>query len=155
MHQGGAWAGGGYKRATKIQKRIDTLISPTVLDYGAGNGSLRKALKNCTLFEYDPGVPGKDALPNPADIVVCIDVAEHIEPDKLQVVLSHIFSLTKVMAYFVIATRPAEKRLPDDRNAHLIIDNAPWWRKQLLQFPWYIKMSNVDDSEYSLWLQKE
>ena len=37
--------------------------------------------------EYDPAIPGKDSLPEPADIVVCSDVLEHIEPNYLLNVL--------------------------------------------------------------------
>lgn len=149
------WGGGGHKWASKIQKRITLFPSPTVLDYGCGSGSLRKQLRDCLVREYDPAVSGKDQDPEPADIVVCVDVLEHIEPDKLQRVLQHLYNLTIKMALFVIATRPAEKRLPDDRNAHLIIDNAAWWHRQLKQFPWVIEMMTSDKDEFYVWVRKD
>lgn len=156
MHGGGVWGDGGEKWGTKILKRVATFQRATVLDYGAGGGSLRRFLSGAAdVREYDPAVPGKDVLPEPADIVACIDVLEHIEPDRLQEVLQHIYDLTKSMAFFVIATRPAEKRLPDGRNAHLIIDNAPWWCDQLRQFKWGFNSVVVNrQDELTLWASK-
>jgi uncharacterized Rossmann fold enzyme len=101
----------------------------TALDYGCGKGLLKYELGE-VVTEYDPAIPGKDGLPERADLVVCTDVLEHIEPERLDSVLEHIRTLGDY-AFFVIATRPAEKDLPDGRNAHLIVRDAEWWKNKL------------------------
>ena len=101
-----------------------------VLDYGCGKGTLSHALGN-SLSEYDPAIPGKDAPPGPRRLVVCTDVLEHIEPEFLDDVLRDIRRCTLKEALLVVATRPANKSLPDGRNAHLILEDWEWWEWQL------------------------
>lgn len=120
----------GRRWADRVMQLCEEFETRDVLDYGAGKGSLQAAIP-WTIQEYDPAVRGKDALPTPADIVVCTDVLEHIEPECLDDVLDNIAGLTKKAAFLVIATRPAKKVLPDGRNAHLIIKPPPWWLVRL------------------------
>src|SRR5688572_7436580 len=56
-----------------------------VLDYGCGKGKLAAALAdlNIQMQEYDPAIEGKEAEPQPAELVACTDVLEHIEPVHL------------------------------------------------------------------------
>jgi hypothetical protein len=107
----------------------------SVLDYGAGKGSLARALAldGITTHEYDPAVPGKDAAPAPADLVVCTDVLEHIEPDCLDGVLAHLAALTRRKLFVDVCTRKAIKTLPDGRNAHLSLHDSAWWRDKLAE----------------------
>ena len=110
----------------------------TVLDYGCGKGTLRPAVlalaPDLEVAEYDPAMPGKDADPEPVDVVVCIDVLEHIEPACLDDVLTHIQSLGKGGAFFIVDTVPAQKTLADGRNAHLIVEDLEWWRDTLSKY---------------------
>ena len=85
-------------------------------------------MPDANIREYDPAVPGKDAEPQPADLVICTDVLEHIEPDCLNDVLDHIRQVSLKYAFVNVSTRPAVKFLQDGRNAHLIIQPADWWR---------------------------
>lgn len=101
-----------------------------ILDYGCGKGTLKEALGSI-VREYDPSIAGKDADPAPADMVVCTDVLEHIEPDLLDDVLAHIASKVGKLLFFSISTRPAKKTLPDGRNAHLIVQSPEWWLERL------------------------
>ena len=105
----------------------------SVLDYGCGKGSLAAglALDGIIAHEYDPAVRGKDQPPAPADLVVCTDVLEHIEPDHLDDVLAHLASLTQRKLFVDVCTRPAAKTLPDGRNAHLSLHDAAWWKAKL------------------------
>jgi hypothetical protein len=106
--------------------------SVTVLDYGCGQGNLGKSLGSPEWFrEYDPAIGGKEAMPETADLVVCTDVLEHIEPDMLDNVLKHIASLSVRSVFLVVSIVPAGKQLSDGRNAHLSVHPASWWREKL------------------------
>lgn len=128
-----AYGVGGGKHAEVVTSLVEKTKARSVLDYGAGKGYLAKALP-FPIWEYDPAVPGKDALPRAADLVVCTDVLEHIEPDKLVFVLDDLRRVVASVGYFVIHTGPAQKTLADGRNAHLIQQGEAWWRAQLAAF---------------------
>jgi len=121
---------GGGKHADVVKKLSASLKTTSVLDYGCGKGHLAQAL-DFPIWEYDPAIPGKDALPRPADLVVCTDVLEHIEPDHLRAVLFDLARCTRKVGYVVIHTGPAGKTLPDGRNTHLIQRDKTWWRAKL------------------------
>jgi 2-polyprenyl-3-methyl-5-hydroxy-6-metoxy-1,4-benzoquinol methylase len=126
-----AYGVGGGKHADVVIKLVGTMKPPvSVLDYGAGKGMLAKALP-FAIWEYDPAIPGKDESPRPADLVVCTDVLEHIEPEHLDAVLLDLKRCVKQLGYFVIDTAAASKTLPDGRNTHLIQRDAQWWRTSL------------------------
>lgn len=128
------YGGGGYKHSVQVASLAAHHQCRTVLDYGCGRGTLAQTLRNAgeglEVHEYDPAICGKEHA-QPADLVVCTDVLEHIEPEKLDAVLAHLFALTRRVAYLVIATRPANKTLADGRNAHLIIEGMGWWHERL------------------------
>jgi len=105
----------------------------TVLDYGAGKCTLGKALPHLMIRNYDPCIEGMDDPPAPADLVVCGDVMEHIEEQYVDDVLDHIQTLARKVVFFVIATYPAQKTLPDGRNAHITVRSTNWWIEQLLR----------------------
>lgn len=113
-----------------VRELIELHNIKSVLDYGCGKGLLKKALGDI-VNEYDPAIAGKDGKPEQADLVVCLDVLEHIEPEKLGSVLEHIRSLSRKITLVNISTIEAVKFLPDGRNAHLIIEDAEWWRTKL------------------------
>jgi hypothetical protein len=124
---------GGGRHAETILKLAQSIKSQSILDYGCGKGYLSKAIP-FPIWEYDPAIPGKDEAPRPADIVVCTDVLEHIEPDMLKFVLDDLRRCTKQVGYFVIHTGPARKTLPDGRNTHLIQQDHNWWHAKLSKF---------------------
>ncbi len=109
---------GGLAAAAKVE---------SILDYGAGKQTLANALPQFTVKSYDPAVPGIDTSPEPADLVVCTDVMEHIEPERLDAVLNDLKRVTKRIIFMTVATRPAQKTLSDGRNAHLIQQTYEWW----------------------------
>lgn len=128
-----AYGVGGGKHAPTILKLVEKLGTHSVLDYGCGRGYLAKAIP-FPIWEYDPAIPGKDAVPRPADIVVCSDVLEHIEPDKIIFVLDDLKRCTKKIGYFVIHTGPAKKSYANGKNTHLIQNGQEWWEKKLRKF---------------------
>lgn len=115
--------------AEECAEIVRSLSAETVLDYGCGQGHLGRLLDN--VEEYDPCIDGKDSDPARADVVVCADVLEHIEPELLGNVLLHIYALTRKYTLLVIATGPSKKVMADGRTAHLIVENADWWKGKL------------------------
>ncbi|MGI9504503.1 MAG: methyltransferase domain-containing protein, partial [Geminicoccaceae bacterium] len=107
----------------------------SVLDYGCGKGTLGEGFRRrypfCRFAEYDPVT--RPDWPDPADLVVCVDVLEHIAPEYLEKVLDHLSELTLRAGFLAIATRPANKTLPDGRNAHLIIESNEWWQSKIAE----------------------
>jgi uncharacterized Rossmann fold enzyme len=128
-----AYGVGGGKHADTVRKLRDRIKAESVLDYGAGKGYLAKAL-DFPIWQYDPAIPEIAESPRPADLVVCTDVLEHIEPECLTFVLSDLKRCVRRVGYFVIHMGPAAKRLADGRNAHLIQRGERWWRKRLAKF---------------------
>ena len=128
-----AYGVGGAKHAETIQKLVAACKCTSVLDYGCGKGYLAKSLP-FPIWEYDPAIPEKDASPRPADLVVCLDVLEHIEPDKLILVLDDLRRCIKKVGYFTIHIGPAQKHYADGRNTHLIQQPKAWWEKKLEKF---------------------
>ncbi|HET6941100.1 MAG TPA: hypothetical protein VFH89_02950 [Sphingomicrobium sp.] len=113
-------------------------------DYGAGKCNLKRALRlrdggQVRYQPYDPAFPDYGA-PQPAELVTCIDVLEHIEPKLLDAVISDIASISRKLAFLTIHTGPAKKTLSDGRNAHLIQESTSWW---LAQFEPYFDVLHV------------
>jgi 2-polyprenyl-3-methyl-5-hydroxy-6-metoxy-1,4-benzoquinol methylase/uncharacterized Rossmann fold enzyme len=134
MHtQNLAYGVGGGKHSEQVLKLAESIKTTSILDYGCGKGYLAKAIP-FPIWEYDPAVPGKQESPRAADLVVCTDVLEHIEPERLAYVLDDLRRCTKQVGYFTIHTKAAQKTLPDGRNTHLIQRGEDWWRKRLERF---------------------
>jgi len=107
-------------------------------DYGAGKCNLQRGLTSSGLvnfeyFPYDPAFPDYGD-PKPADLVCCIDVFEHIEPEFVDAVINDVARITVWLGFFSIATGPAIKTLADGRNAHLIQKPSSWWLPRLCTF---------------------
>lgn len=116
---------------------------PSVLDYGCGKGFLAEEL-DFPIWEYDPAIPGKERLPKPADIVLCTDVLEHIEPDTLDAVLDDLRRVTKKVGVFAIAKAPSLKKFPDGSNVHQITMPKTWWQMKLAE---YFQIGKTIDDE--------
>jgi len=125
------YGAGGGRWTNYVTQLCETNMTDDVLDYGCGKGVLAATI-GWEINQYDPAT--RPGTPVPADVVACTDVLEHIEPENLDDVLSHIASLTKKVAFLNISTRKANKKLKDGRNAHLIVKPAEWWAKQLSKY---------------------
>jgi hypothetical protein len=131
------------RHAETVHRLMEQQDCETALDYGCGKGHLLQAVPG--MVGYDPAIPEQAGTPEPADLVVCTDVLEHIEPDCLEAVLADLNRCTKKVAYLVISTRPARKTLPDGRNAHLIVQSADWWLAQLADYFQVIEREDGED----------
>ncbi len=131
LHKSPKFGVGGAKWASRVSSIAQKNNCETILDYGCGKGMLGKALFYREIREYDPAVEGKNIV-EPADLVVCTDVLEHIEPELLDSVLQHLHSLTHKVLFFYISTKLALNHvLPDGRNPHLSFHDAEWWKEKL------------------------
>jgi len=114
-----------------VSQIIERMEVSHLLDYGCGaQTNLAKHLKvtrKLMYQAYDPGVPRFSKLPVPAQMVACIDVLEHIEPDLIDNVLDDLKRLTEGILFATITVVPAFKTLADGRNAHLIVQPMSWW----------------------------
>ena len=110
----------------------------SVSDYGAGKQNLLVGLKSQGIdsieyYPYDPAFK-EYGEPQAADLVCCIDVLEHIEPDRLENVLLDLAKITVNYGFFSIHMGPAAKTLLDGRNAHLIQEPSSWWLPKLSKY---------------------
>jgi len=110
---------------SKVVKQIfEQIKGLSISDYGAGKCSLKRGLNDLGLksfeyFPFDPAFPEYGPARS-ADLVCCIDVLEHIEPEFVDNVILALSTITKKYGFFTIATGPVKKILTDGRNAHLI-----------------------------------
>lgn len=126
-----------------------------VLDYGCGKQTLAAALSGSGLriIGYDPAVPGLDAPPKPADLLVCTDVLEHVEPEYIDKVLDDLARCTRKVALITVATRPASKTLADGRNAHLTVQPFAWWRASFERRFVIVDIREREDTDFVLVLR--
>ena len=118
---------------------VNKLEVQHLLDYGCGGKlKLAEALKRAgikhrfTYQAYDPCVPKYATPPVPAEMVVAIDVLEHVEEDRVDAVLDHLEELTEALAVLTVNTGPALKVLSDGRNAHITQRPAEWWLRRIM-----------------------
>lgn len=126
------WGGGhSVDKLPKYESLLKRLEVKTILDYGCANGKFKVYMNKhkpyYTINEYDPGVRGKDQLPEPADFIVCCDVMEHVEPELLDNVMKHLQSLIIKGGFFNISTKDAITILSDGTNAHKLVHSGEWW----------------------------
>jgi hypothetical protein len=130
LHENPNYGVASVQYAPLVSEMCNTLGVQHLLDYGAGKMRLFQNLKvdhPMKLQAYDPGVPKLSTPPVPAEMVACIDVLEHIEPEFLDDVLDDLARLTEAVAFLTVHTGPAVKVLSDGRNAHLTQQPISWW----------------------------
>ena len=121
----------GRRYVQTIRSLAHQYSARTILDYGCGKCDLSNALsREFVVRNFDPAIPEFASAPEPAELVACIDVLEHVEPDYLENVLADLARVTVKVAFFAIATRPSGKHLADGSNCHRILRNSAWWKQQ-------------------------
>lgn len=115
--------------------RLCSWLGPdSILNYGAGKGTFKRRLGtyiDTPVREYDPAVDGISDIPYPADIVVCLDVLEHVEREKVSGVLRHLKHLTQKVLLVDISCKVGQKKLADGRPAHILVRPPHWWEEKL------------------------
>lgn len=128
----------------------------TLADYGAGKKNLLVGLTKAGIelqayYPYDPVFP-EYGKPCEADLVCCIDVLEHIEPERLESVLSELARITVGVGFFSIHMGPAAKVLADGRNAHLIQQPSSWWLPRLTNYFEVLHLQSHEMMGRGIWL---
>lgn len=136
LHRNPAYGVASIQFAPMVAQLARGLAAQSIADYGAGKQKLRLTLEQngfATDYRpYDPAFP-EYGEPRSADLVCCIDVLEHVEPDLLDNVLDDLARITVKHGFFTIHTGPAMKVLSDGRNAHLIQQPSSWWLPRLCE----------------------
>ena len=134
IHASAAYGTTSVKNLRFIRPEIQLLKPSLVLDYGCGQSKLIDMLElgyPATLVRYDPAIPAIAQKPSDTfDLLINVDVLEHIEDSDLDAVIAEMRSLCRD-ALIIIDTKPAKKLLSDGRNAHVTIRSHDWWRERL------------------------
>ena len=137
LHRNPGYGIASLKFAPIVAELMRQIGGRSISDYGAGKKNLLKGLarEGVTGFDYypyDPAFP-EYGEPRSADLVCCIDVLEHVEPELLDNVIDELAGITKKAGFFSVHMGPATKILADGRNAHLIQKPSAWWLKRLVE----------------------
>jgi hypothetical protein len=129
-------------RKDKIGKLIKEVNGKKLLDYGCGSGdqysklSLDKEWGIEKVFCYDPAIEKYSNKPDyniGVDVVICVDVMEHIPESSVGYVLEDIFKFNSKLVIFNISYVLASNILPNGENAHITVKDSAWWYNKIEQ----------------------
>lgn len=154
IHKSKKYGVTGRNHANRISDLIIAEDIHSWLDYGCGQSQLTAHLVakfngKLRADRYDPAIPDIDVVPGgPYDLVTCTDVLEHIREGTVPAVVHEVSILTRMVAYFAIALRPAIEILPNGENAHVTVKPAEWWKELLqLSFPEVTMVNHMRNHE--------
>jgi hypothetical protein len=134
LHNKRPWGGAASGNAHTLNKYMILSQAKSLLDYGAGRSALRIEMeatfpdKKYVINEYEPGIPKLAGDPPVSDAVVSFDVMEHVETDKVDNVIQHIYDKCNLWTYHKICLRAATGSFPGTtQNLHLTIKPGLWW----------------------------
>ena len=134
LHATELYGASSLKNLRLIRPEIKLLQPKSILDYGCGQSVLIDRLDlgyPVALHRYDPAIPAYAKRPDvKADLLINIDVLEHIEERDLDAVLADMRSLCR-NALIIVDTAPAKRFLPDGRNLHVTLKQHDWWRERI------------------------
>lgn len=124
-------------RAPEILALAKEIHAQTALDYGCGRGSrLEDCLSGLRVHSYDPGILEFSERPPSADLVCCLDVLEHVEPDYVDGVIEDIKKLAIKAVYLTVSCQDSgdSKLLPDGSKWHSFVRPVEWWSDRLPEY---------------------
>ena len=108
LHKNPNYGVASLQYAPLVIQLFDQTGAKSVSDYGAGKCNLQKKMHELgtTEFEYYPYDPAFSEYgePKQADLVCCIDVLEHVEPEHLNAVLDDLKRIIRKVGLFTIHT---------------------------------------------------
>lgn len=122
-----------------MQLFVNEVNPRRVLDFGCGKGTLLSALSDIyssspvEFVGYDPAVPEYDTLVDSADLVLCIDVLEHIPEEELEGVIYRISRISDRVV-FNLHHGLAREILPNNENAHCTVKNIFFYHDLLKKY---------------------
>jgi hypothetical protein len=120
------------KHARLVCKVLRKAKARSMLDYGCGKATLRKVVADVVEYRgFDPAIAEYAHAPEPADVVACMDVMEHVEPQFVEAVLAAVIGLAGRAAMFVISCEVGGRILADGLPAHRSVHPPSWWLDRL------------------------
>ena len=132
-----------------IKKIINKNNIKNLLDYGCGKAEFYHNKFNLDNIEYpsfknfwginidlyDPGYTKYSKLykNRTYDMVICIDVLEHIPIEDIDYVLEQLSNLSKKYIFLNVGCYSAAALLPNGDNAHITIQEPEWWYEKILK----------------------
>jgi 2-polyprenyl-3-methyl-5-hydroxy-6-metoxy-1,4-benzoquinol methylase len=151
LHQQRSYGDTGSVYTDDVRSFIDETGSVSVLDFGAGRGSLKSSLHNkysIDIDEFDPCIPDKEIIPKEEyELVITTDLLEHLFEEEIDNLFEEILSLKPKFMYHAISTRTATILLPDGSNCHKTVKNTEWWSNRIksLLNPKSIEQKEIND----------
>jgi Methyltransferase domain len=134
LHATELYGATSLKNLRLIRPEIKLLHPQSIIDYGCGQSMLIDRLDlgyPLRLERYDPAIPAFAEKPKlKADLLINIDVLEHIEESDLDDVLAEMRALCRD-ALIIVDTAPAKRVLADGRNLHVTLKPHDWWRTRI------------------------
>jgi 2-polyprenyl-3-methyl-5-hydroxy-6-metoxy-1,4-benzoquinol methylase len=124
-------------------------MAESVFDMGCGAGKYLKILENMKVPAegYDPNVKEYSKMSEGTyDLVLCLDVLEHVPEAELDNILKAIESRTKKYAIFSICDASLWGKYVD--KTHVTCHSKMWWREKLSK---YFKMADTPEN----WIFKD
>ena len=119
-----------------VSELIESNEVQDLLDYGAGKGKLASQLQLSRLINiqiYDPAFDSHAAKPQPAEMVVCLDVLDNVETDKVDAVLDDLSALTKRIGFFSINTTTGDETADAQQSESKTIRPVEWWLPKIME----------------------
>lgn len=136
IHATQVYGNTSLKNLRLLRPEILLLKPRSIIDYGCGQSILIDRLSlgyPLDLYRYDPAIPAFAEKPvAAADLLINIDVLEHVEEADLDDVLAEMRSMCRD-ALIIVDTAPAKGFLPDGRNLHVTLKPHDWWRERIGQ----------------------
>lgn len=134
LHATELYGATSLKNLRLIRPEIKLLRPQSIVDYGCGQSRLIDRLDlgyPVTLYRYDPAIPAFAEKPKvTVDLLINIDVLEHIEESDLDDVLAEMRALCRD-ALIIVDTAPAKRCLADGRNLHVTLKSHDWWGEKI------------------------
>ena len=114
-----------------VEHLAQGLGATSILDYGCGQAANLARFSALPIVSYDPSIPAYAQEPESADLVICMHMLEHVEPEYITAVLLHLWSLARLAVLITVSCQASTKRLPDGTPWHSFLKPPSWWADRL------------------------